>query len=60
MQAVSGKLPFDLNGVYEVVTSSDVTETSGFCTIYCAFHGWEVTDSATRIIAAGAVVIAIN
>jgi len=58
--AVSGKLPFDLNGVYEVVTSSDVTETSGFCTIYCAFHGWEVTDSATTDNSCGVPVVNRN
>jgi hypothetical protein len=32
--AVSGKLPFDLNGQHYVLTSADVTETSGFCTLY--------------------------
>ncbi|HEX8707911.1 MAG TPA: hypothetical protein VF723_06575 [Pyrinomonadaceae bacterium] len=34
----SGKLPYDPNGVYFVLTSSDVTETSGFCTKYCGWH----------------------
>jgi hypothetical protein len=33
-----GKLPNDANGVYFVLTSSDVTETGGFCTIYCGWH----------------------
>ena len=28
----------DQNGVYFVLTSHDVTETSGFCTIYCGWH----------------------
>jgi len=28
----------DTNGVYFVLTSKDVTETSGFCTQYCAWH----------------------
>jgi hypothetical protein len=28
----------DLNGVYFVLTSADVNETSGFCTRYCAWH----------------------
>ena len=37
----SGKLPLDSNGVYFVLTSSDVTETSGFCSQYC---GWHVAD----------------
>lgn len=34
----SGKLPLDSNGVYFVLTSSDVNETSGFCTQYCGWH----------------------
>jgi hypothetical protein len=28
----------DTNGVYLVLTSADVNETSGFCTYYCAWH----------------------
>ena len=31
-------LPTDANGVYLVLTSSDVNESSGFCTQYCGFH----------------------
>lgn len=31
-------LPKDTNGVYFVLTSSDVNETSGFCTQYCGWH----------------------
>jgi len=34
----SGRLPSDSNGVYFVLTSSDVNETSGFCTQYCGWH----------------------
>jgi Phosphate-induced protein 1 conserved region len=34
----SGALPADPNGVYFVLTSKEVTETSGFCTQYCAWH----------------------
>ncbi len=34
----SGKLPNDTNGIYFVLTSSDVNETSGFCTKYCGWH----------------------
>jgi len=34
----SGRLPFDTNGVYFVLTSADVNETSGFCTQYCGWH----------------------
>jgi hypothetical protein len=31
-------LPKDTNGVYFVLTSSDVTASSGFCTQYCGWH----------------------
>ncbi|MGZ4980558.1 MAG: hypothetical protein ACXV8U_21660 [Methylobacter sp.] len=34
----SGKLPKDGNGVYFVLTSKDVKESSGFCTQYCGWH----------------------
>lgn len=34
----SGRLPYDANGVYFVVTSSNVNEQSGFCTQYCGWH----------------------
>jgi len=34
----SGRLPKDGNGIYFVLTSSDVSETSGFCTQYCGWH----------------------
>jgi hypothetical protein len=34
----NGALPSDSNGVYFVLTSSDVNETSGFCTQYCGWH----------------------
>ncbi len=35
----SGRLgPADTNGVYFVLTSSNVNETSGFCTRYCGWH----------------------
>jgi hypothetical protein len=34
----SGGLPKDANAVYFVLTSSDVNETSGFCTQYCGWH----------------------
>jgi hypothetical protein len=34
----SGHLPSDTNGVYFVLTSADVNETSGFCTHYCGWH----------------------
>jgi len=39
----SGKLPNDpKQGAYFVLTSADVQETSGFCTVYCAFHGYDL------------------
>ena len=34
----NGSLPLDANGVYFVLTSADVVETSGFCTSYCGWH----------------------
>jgi hypothetical protein len=34
----SNSLPYDANGVYFVLTSSDVNESSGFCTNYCGWH----------------------
>jgi hypothetical protein len=34
----NGSVPQDTNGLYFVLTSSDVTETSGFCTKYCGWH----------------------
>ncbi len=36
--AISSGLPKDPTGVYFVLTSSDVNETSGFCTSYCGWH----------------------
>jgi hypothetical protein len=40
----AGRLPIDANGVYFVLTSSDVSESSGFCTQYC---GWHTAGTAT-------------
>ena len=34
----SGRLPKDGNGIYFVLTSQDVTASSGFCTQYCGWH----------------------
>ncbi|HEX2330888.1 MAG TPA: hypothetical protein VHN74_19345 [Candidatus Angelobacter sp.] len=34
----SGRLPRDTNGVYFVLSSSNISETSGFCTQYCGWH----------------------
>src|SRR5882672_7510861 len=34
----SGALPRDANGVYMVLSSSNINETSGFCTQYCWFY----------------------
>jgi hypothetical protein len=36
--AITNGLPKDTAGVYFVLTSSDVNETSGFCTAYCGWH----------------------
>ena len=34
----SNQLPYDADGVYFVLTSSDVSEASGFCSRYCGWH----------------------
>ena len=34
----SNRLPKDTSGVYFVLTSADVTASSGFCTQYCGWH----------------------
>lgn len=34
----SGRLPNDPNGIYLVLTGSNVTASSGFCTQYCGWH----------------------
>src|SRR3954469_20020326 len=34
----SGRLPKDTSAIYFVLTSSDVTASSGFCTQYCGWH----------------------
>jgi Phosphate-induced protein 1 conserved region len=34
----SGALPADKNGVYFLLTSGDVNETSGFGSVYCGWH----------------------
>jgi hypothetical protein len=36
--AINHGLPNDPNGIYVILTSSDVSETSGFCRTYCGFH----------------------
>jgi hypothetical protein len=43
---LDGRLPADPNGIYLVITSADVQETSGFCTQYCAFHAYDSGASA--------------
>src|SRR5205823_12802734 len=35
---VASQNPTDTNSVYFVLTSADVTATSGFCTQYCGWH----------------------
>jgi len=36
--AINHGLPKDTNGIYFVLTSSDVNESSGFCSQYCGWH----------------------
>ena len=43
-----GHLPLDANAVYEVLASSEVNETSGFCSAYCGFHN-EMTVSGKAV-----------
>jgi hypothetical protein len=41
-----GHLPDDTNGVYFVLTATDVYETAfggGFCTLFCGYHGPSTT-----------------
>ena len=42
----SGRLPLDTNGLYFVLTSSDVAETSGFLTQYCGWHTYGTINGA--------------
>ena len=44
----SGRLPNDTNAVYLVLSSADVTESSGFITKYCGWHA-HATISASDI-----------
>jgi len=44
----SGQLPNDPNGAYFVLTSGDVNETSGFCSVYCGWHNHD-SSSGTDI-----------
>jgi len=39
-----GKLPKSSNAIYFVLTSSDITETSGFCSQYCGWHYFGTID----------------
>jgi len=48
--ATSGKLPYDLNGQYFVLTSADVIETSGFCVDYCAWHGYQPLPNGDNLV----------
>ena len=46
--AISSGLAKDTNGIYFVLTSSDVSESSGFCSQYCGWHTYG-TISGTNI-----------
>jgi hypothetical protein len=39
----------DTNGIYFVLTSSDVNENSGFCTQYCGWHTYGTTTNGLAI-----------
>ena len=34
----NGLLPYDTNGLYFVLTSTNISESSGFCSRYCGWH----------------------
>lgn len=42
----SQALPKDASGVYFVLTSADVTASSGFCSSYCGWHSWATIGGA--------------
>ena len=44
----TGQVPNDPNGAYFVLTSSDVDESTGFCTAYCGWHNHD-SSSGTDI-----------
>jgi hypothetical protein len=46
---VTAQLPIDANGVYFVLTSQDVTASSGFCTKYCGWHTYGLLSNGTAI-----------
>lgn len=48
VDAINSGLTKDANGVYFVLTSADVTASSGFCTQYCGWHTYG-TVSGTNI-----------
>ncbi len=43
----SGRLPKNTSGIYFVLTSQDVNETSGFCTSYCGWHTYGTVSGST-------------
>lgn len=46
---IGNGLPSDTNGIYIVLTSADVTASSGFCTKYCGWHTHASVTSAGQI-----------
>jgi hypothetical protein len=49
-KAISGGgLPYDGNGVYFVLTSADVSESSGFCSRYCGWHTHGTLSSGANV-----------
>lgn len=58
-----GSLPYDINGIYFLLTSKDVSESSGpsntFCANYCGYHAPRFTPSGQPILIAMAGVIFI-
>ncbi len=44
-----GRLQYNANGIYFVLTSSDVTATSGFCSRYCGWHTYGNVSGKGRV-----------
>ena len=45
-----GNLPLDGDAVYFVLTSADVTASSGFCTKYCGWHTYGTISGLTTLV----------
>jgi hypothetical protein len=46
----AGHLPNDADGIYFVLTATDVTDTDGFCSVFCGYHGPSTSIVSGKII----------